>query len=343
MKAQTIPVEKAVGMVLPHDITEIRPGEFKGAAFKKGHIIREEDIPHLKRLGKEHIYVLEMDPDELHENEAALRLARAVCGEGVSYSTEVREGKVTFHAEREGLFKVDIEALYRINLLGEIALSSRHGNFWVKKGEKLAGGRAIPLVVKEKLLAEVEKIASASPGILRVLPRSMEKAGLVITGNEVYYGRIKDAFAPVMLPKLKAFGLKVLGPVFVPDDRERIREAISGLFSQGAEVVLVTGGMSVDPDDVTRKAIADLHPEPLTYGAPVLPGNMFLVAYLGKKAILGVPACGMFHGVTVLDLILPRVLVGEVITRKEVAALGHGGYCLNCKDCRFPVCPFGRG
>lgn len=343
MKTRTIPVEEAVGMVLPHDITEIRPGEFKGRAFKKGHIIREEDVPHLKRLGKYHIYVLEMEPDELHEDEAAIRLAKAVAGEGVGYSEEIQEGKVTFYAEREGLFKVDTEALYRINLLGEIALTTRHGNFWVKKGEKLAAGRAIPLVVKKGLLSEVEKIASESSGVLRVLPRSMSKAGLVITGSEVYYGRIKDAFAPVMISKLSGFGLEVLGPIFVPDDRERIREAISGLLSQGAEVVLVTGGMSIDPDDVTRKAVADLNPEPFTYGAPVLPGNMFLVAYLGERAILGVPACGMYYGVTVLDLILPRVIAGEIITREDLAALGHGGYCLHCKDCRFPVCPFGRG
>lgn len=343
MRARTIPVEEAVGMVLPHDITEIRPGEFKGPAFRKGHIIREEDIPHLKRLGKEHIYVLEMAPGELHEDEAALRLARAVAGEGVTFSEEVREGKVTFVAAREGLFKVDVEALYRINLLGEIALTTRHGNFWVKKGEKLAGGRAIPLVVKEELLVEVERVAAESPGVLRVLPRKMSRAGLVITGNEVYYGRIKDAFAPVMIPKLEAYGLEVLGPVFVPDDRTRIREAIAGMLEEGAEVVLVTGGMSVDPDDVTRAAISDLKPDPLTYGAPVLPGNMFLVAYLGERALLGVPACGMYHGVTILDLVLPRVLAGEVLTRRELAALGHGGYCLHCKDCRFPICPFGRG
>ncbi|WP_210534600.1 molybdopterin-binding protein [Thermosulfurimonas marina] len=343
MRARTVPVEEAVGMVLPHDITEIRPGEFKGAAFRKGHIIRPEDVSHLKRLGKDHIYVLEMEPDEAHEDEAALRLARAVAGEGVTFSEEVREGKVTFTAAREGLFKVDTEALYRINLLGEIALTTRHGNFWVKKGEKLAGGRAIPLVVKKGLLEEVERIASESPGVLRVLPRKMERAGLVITGNEVYYGRIKDAFAPVMIPKLEAYGLSVSGPVFVPDDRARIREAIEGLLAEGVDLVLVTGGMSVDPDDVTRLAIADLGPEPFTYGAPVLPGNMFLVAYLGEKALLGVPACGMYHGVTILDLVLPRVLAGEVLTRKEIAALGHGGYCLHCKECRFPVCPFGRG
>ncbi|WP_297056054.1 molybdopterin-binding protein [Thermosulfurimonas sp.] len=343
MRARTVPVEEAVGMVLPHDLTEIRPGEFKGPAFRKGHVVREEDIPHLKRLGKDHIYVLEIDPDELHEDQAALRLARAVAGEGVTFSEEVREGKVTFRAAREGLFKVDVEALYRINLLGEIALSSRHGNFWVQKGEPLAGGRAIPLVVKESLLEEVERIAAQSPGVLRVLPRRMSRAGLVITGNEVYYGRIQDAFAPVMLPKLRAYGLEVLGPEFVPDDRERIRQAIEAMLQEGVDLVLVTGGMSVDPDDVTRAAIADLNPHPLTYGAPVLPGNMFLVAYLGEKAILGVPACGMYHGVTILDLVLPRVLAGEILTRKDLAALGHGGYCLHCKECRFPVCPFGRG
>ncbi len=343
MRVRTIPVEEAVGMVLPHDITEIRPGEFKGAAFKKGHVIRKEDIPHLKRLGREHIYVLEIEPGELHEDEAALRLAKAVAGEGVGYAEEVREGKLTFYARREGLFKVDTEALYRINLLGDIALSTRHGNFWVREGESLAGVRAIPLVIREDIVTEAERIAAESPGVLRVLPRRMSRAGLVITGTEVYFGRVRDAFAPVMQPKLQAYGLEVLGPIFVPDDSQLIREAINSLLSQGAEVVLVTGGMSVDPDDVSRKAIAELNPDLLTYGAPVLPGNMFLVAYLGERAILGVPACGMYHGVTILDLVLPRILVGEKLTRREIASLGHGGYCLNCRECRFPVCPFGRG
>ncbi len=343
MRFRTVPVEEAVGMVIPHDITEVRPGEFKGVAFKKGHIVKEEDIPYLKRLGKERIYVLEIGEGELHEDEAALRMASAVCGEGVGFEPRPTEGKVTLFAEREGLFKVEKEALYQVNLLGDVALSTRHGNFWVRAGEALAGIRAIPLVVEEALVKRVEELAREVGGILKVVPKRLRTAGLLITGNEVFYGRIPDRFAPIMLSKLKEFQLEVLGPVFVPDEARLIKEAVEGLFERGAELVLVTGGMSVDPDDVTREAIRLLEPDLYTYGAPVLPGNMFLVAYKGERAILGVPACGMFNARTVLDLLLPRVVAGERLERKDIAALGHGGFCLNCSSCRFPVCPFGRG
>ncbi|MGC9017506.1 MAG: molybdopterin-binding protein [Caldimicrobium sp.] len=344
MKYKTIPVEEAVGMVIPHDITEIVPGVFKGARFKKGHIIREEDIPKLKDLGKNYIYVLELDEDELHENDAAIRLAKAVAGEGVEWSEEIREGKVNFKAAYEGLLKIETEALLRINMLGEISLSTKHTNLWVKKGELIAGGRAIPLVVKRALLEEVERICSEYPvKVLRVLPKKLNKAGLVITGSEVFYGRIEDAFAPRMIPKLESFGLKVEGPLFAPDDKEFIKENIENLLKRGCELILVTGGMSIDPDDVTKLAIRDLNPEIYLYGTPVLPGNMFLYAYLSEgQVVLGVPACAMYFKTTVLDLVLPRVLAGEKLYRYDIAKLAHGGYCYNCVECRYPICPFGK-
>ena len=342
MKAKYIPVEEAVGMVIPHDLTEIRPGEFKGPAFRKGHVLREEDIPRLKRMGKDHIYALELEPGELHEDDAALRLAQAVAGEGVTYGAEIKEGKVTFYAERDGLFKVDTEALLALNLLGEVVLSTKHSNFFVRRGEAVAAGRAIPLVVKEELLARVEEIC-AGRGLLRVKEPVLKKVSLVITGNEVYYGRVEDAFVPALTPKLEAYGLSVLGVKFCPDDQDFIRKALEEALSTGAELVLVTGGMSVDPDDVTRHAISSLGVEDLTYGSPVLPGAMFLVAYRDGVPILGIPACGMYFRITVLDLVLPRLICGERIRREDIAKLGHGGFCFGCKECRFPVCPFGRG
>ncbi|OAG26881.1 molybdopterin-binding protein [Thermodesulfatator autotrophicus] len=342
MKARTVPVEKAVGMIIPHDLTEIIPGKSKGPAFKKGHVIREEDVPRLKRMGKDHIYVLELEPDEIHEDEAALRLAKAVAGEGIEYDPNIKEGKVVLRAAYQGLFKVNTEALYQLNLLGEIMLSTRHSNFMVKKGEAVAAGRAIPLVVKDPLLDEVEKICSSNK-VLYIKKPVINKVGLVITGNEVYYGRVEDAFFPALSPKLKSYGLEIIGPRFCPDNSEVITRAISEVISAGAEMVLVTGGMSVDPDDVTPKAIANVGVDSLVYGSPVLPGAMFLVAYKGEVPILGIPACGMYFKVTVLDLVLPRVICGEKLGREDMAKLGHGGFCLGCKECRYPVCPFGRG
>ncbi len=342
MKARFIPVEEAVGMVIPHDLTEIRPGEFKGPAFRKGHVIRAEDIPRLKRMGKDHIYALELEPGELHEDEAALRLAKAVAGPGVTYGTEIKEGKVTFYAAYDGLLKIDVEALLSLNLLGEIILSTKHTDFFVRKGEAVAAGRAVPLVVKEDLLVKVEEIAGKTD-LLAVKPPVIKKVGLVITGNEVYFGRVEDAFVPALTPKLEAFGLEVLAVRFCPDDQAFIKKTLEEVLAQGAELVLVTGGMSVDPDDVTRHAIAALGVSDLVYGSPVLPGAMFLVAYRGDTPILGIPACGMYFRTTVLDLVLPRLICGEKVKKEDIARMGHGGFCFGCKTCRFPVCPFGRG
>lgn len=343
MRYKTIPVEEAVGMVLPHDITEIVPGGFKGARFRKGHVIKAEDVPKLKDLGKNHIYVLELEEDDLHEDEAALRMARVIAGEGVDWSEKVSEGKINLRAQYEGLLKVDWEKLLEINLLGEVAITTKHTNIWVKRGEFLAGVRAIPLVVKRALIEEVERIAKESPHkILRVLPQKIFKAGLVITGSEVFYGRIQDAFAPRLVPKLEAFGLKVEGPLYAPDDKAFILDSIRNLLSRGCEVVLVTGGMSVDPDDVTKVAIRELNPDQYCYGAPLLPGNMFLYASIGDRIILGIPACAMYFKATTLDVVLPRVLAGEKLDRREIAKLGHGGYCYNCKECHYPICPFGK-
>ncbi len=343
MKARQVPVEEAIGMIIPHDLTEVRPQVFKGPAFKKGHVITEKDIEYLKKMGKDHIYALELEPDELHEDEAAQQLASLVAGEGVKASEEINEGKVQFKAAYAGLFKVQTQGLLALNTLGEIILATKHNNFFVHQGEILAAGRAIPLVVKRGLLEEIEKIIDLYGPLIRVKRPAIKKAALVITGNEVYYGRIKDAFAPALLPKLKHFALDVLAVRFCPDNKHVIKKTLEQVLGLGAELVLVTGGMSVDPDDVTRFAVADLPAHIVTYGSPVLPGAMFLLAYYQDIPIIGVPACGMYYRTTVLDLVLPRIICGEKLTKTDIAALGHGGLCYNCKDCRFPLCPFGRG
>jgi hypothetical protein len=392
---KTIPVAEAVGMVLAHDITEIRKDEFKGRAFKKGHVVREEDICHLQRLGKERLYVLSLGPDEMHEDEAAYAIAAALMGEGVEIEGKPREGKINIVAARDGLLKVNREALLAFNMLGEVMCATRHGNTLVKKGRVVAGTRAIPLVIKRALVDEAVRIGErvrtmqdtgftiqdrshhAScivyhvSGVIEVKELRKPKAGVVITGNEVYYGRIKDVFGPVIREKIEATGGEITGMYYAPDDARFIEERFRELLDAGADLLIATGGMSVDPDDVTRFAVRNLGATDLTYGSAVLPGAMVLVGYIQnaewrmrnaelKKVqtqdahsefripnselipILGIPACGMYHKITVLDLILPRVLAGERIGRRELAELGHGGLCLNCRTCRFPVCPFGK-
>ena len=343
MSAQaTIPVEQAVGMVLPHDITEIVRDSFKGRAFKKGHIIREQDVDHLRRLGKEHIYVLRLGPDEIHENEAALQLAEALAGSGVGYAPEVVEGKVSLRATADGLLRVDREALFRFNLLGEVMCATLQDNTPVKQGEQVAASRLIPLVAPRRMVEEAVAIAGSGAPIVRVLPLARVRAGLVITGNEVFYGRIKDRFEQVLRDKLASLGSTVAMVRFAPDDPEAIAAAIRACLEEGAELIVTSGGMSVDPDDLTRAGIAMAGAEALVYGSPVLPGAMFLVGRIGAVPVLGVPACGMFHRITVLDLVLPRILTGESISREQLARLGHGGLCRNCTTCRYPQCSFGK-
>lgn len=365
---RTIPVEKAIGTILAHDITEIRQGEFKDRAFRKGQVIRQEDVCHLRRLGKENLFVLEIADDELHEDDAAYALAQALMGEGVMIKGEPKEGKINIIAERDGLLKVNKDALLSFNMLGDVMCATIHSNTLVRKGQTVAGTRAIPLIVKRHVVEEAIKIVQSSKfktqdaGVIAVKEMRKPRAGVVITGNEVYHGRIKDAFAPIIAEKIKAFGGEIIGIYYAPDDESFIESRLRELINAGADLLITTGGMSVDPDDVTRFAIRKLGATDITYGSAVLPGAMFLAAYIenGDRdqglgiserpipnpqppiPILGIPACGMYHKTTVFDLMLPRVLAGERIGRKELAELGHGGLCMNCDVCRYPVCPFGK-
>lgn len=343
---KTVPVAEAVGMPLAHDITEIRPGEFKGRAFKKGHIIRPDDICHLQRLGKEKVYVLAISDDEMHEDEAAWKLATALMGPGVVSDDQPREGRINLFAAWNGLLKVNVESLMRFNMLAEVMCATLHTNTVVKKGDRIAGTRAIPLVIKRHIVDNA--VAAAGAGIVEVKKMARPRAGVVITGNEVYHGRIRDAFAPIIREKVEQFGGEIVTTKYSPDDQEQIERCLRECLDSGVNLLVTTGGMSVDPDDVTRFAIRKLGVEDLVYGSPVLPGAMLLVAYIqgnqedGPVPIVGVPACALYHKTTVFDLILPRVLAGERIDRTELARLGHGGLCLNCPECRYPICPFGK-
>jgi hypothetical protein len=340
--ATIISLEEAVGKVLAHDITEIRPGQFKGAAFKKGHVVQEQDLPHLRRLGKEHLFVLHIEPGEVHEDDAALKLAEALSGTGVTYQGPPSEGKIALRAEYRGLLKVNAGALYDLCLIPEISCASRHNNDLVEKGEILAAARAIPLIIDEKILNQALDVVRRAKGIFSVKKFSKPPAGILITGNEVFHGLIEDKFAPILNNKLRAFDCEVRKVLFAPDEKKKIINGIRELLDAGSKLVMVAGGMSVDPDDISRVAIAEAGVQDILYGTPVLPGAMFLYGRIGSIPVLGLPACVLFYRATVLDLVLPRILAGEVITREDVAAMAHGGLCLACAECRYPVCPFGK-
>lgn len=337
-----IKLQDAVGTKLAHDITEIRPGEFKGPAFHKGHSVCKEDLCHLQKLGKNNLYVIDLEKDELHENQAAAILADALAGEGIDWKDEPHEGKINLLAASDGLFKVDTTSLAAFNMVDEVMCATLHNYTLVKKGEKVAATRAIPLVMKRAPIERAAAIARQNGAVLSVKTLRQAKVGLVITGNEVYHGLIEDRFAPILSYKVTALGSKVDGIAFAPDDETMISKAIRNHLERGCDLIMLSGGMSVDPDDVTRRGIRMAGAVEMHYGSAVLPGAMFLTAYIGDITLLGVPACGLYHRITVLDLVLPRILAGEHIGKADLAFMGHGGLCKDCPECSYPHCPFGK-
>lgn len=331
----------AVGHVLCHDMTQIIKGEYKDARFRKGHVVREEDIPVLLSMGKEHLYVWEMVPGMVHENDAAERLC-ALCANANMERSGVKEGKIELTAVCDGLFRVDSRRLAAVNSIEDIIIATRHGNTGVRRGDRLAGARVIPLVIREEKLLSAEEAAGPAP-LLELLPYVKRTAAIVATGSEVKSGLIQDTFTPVVRDKLAEYGIETLTAVYSGDGVENVANAISEVRRTGAEIVLCTGGMSVDPDDNTPGGIRASGARIVSYGAPVLPGAMLLAGYYDDGTpVLGLPGCVMYAGATIFDLLLPRIAAGVEITREEIAAMGEGGLCLGCKPCRWPICPFGK-
>ncbi len=335
-----VKASEAVGMILGYDITEIIPGQRKGPALRKGHRIREEDVEVLLRTGNDYVWVIEPEEGELHEDEGAMRLAEAAAGEGLR-AIPGSEGRAMIRTTTRGLLKVQRELVDLINLRGELVLSTLHDNTPCEEGALVAIARIIPLMIREEEVKWAEEVLQNSKA-LHLKPYRRRKVGAVITGNEVYYGRIPDAFDEKVRPKLQHYGAEFSGEVIVPDDPQLIAKAITSLLDQGADLIVTTGGLSVDPGDVTLEGIRLTGAEIINYGSPVLPGAMFLYAVLGEADILGLPACVYYNPTTIFDLVLPRVMAGERPSREEIRRLGYGGLCLNCAECRFPVCPFGR-
>lgn len=337
-----IKVEDAVGLKLAHDHTQILPGKFKGVGFKRGHVVRSGDIPKLLDLGKKTVYVMTLAPGEVHEEEAAVRTARAVAGRNLKPG-KPREGKVELTARTFGLLKVNVAALEKLNRIGAVILSTRHNRTVVNAGDAVAGTRVIPLFVRESQVARAEEIGCRMGPVIEVVPIRPKKVGVLVTGSEIAEGRIQDRSAAIVTGKVEALGSKVIGTAVVTDDPALIAAEIGRMKKAGCRVIVTTGGLSVDPDDVTLAGIRRSGAEVVFYGTPVLPGAMFVYARLGQTAILGAPACVVHDPVTVLDLILPRILADDPVSAADIAPMGHGGFCLRCKVCRYPVCPFGKG
>ena len=331
---------EAVGMVLCHDMTMIVPGETKGPAFKKGHVVTEEDIAILLEIGKENIFVLNLEKGCIHEDEAAERIAKAAVGPGITLS-EVCEGRINFIATA-GLLDINIEALNRINSIEEVVLATMHDGQQVTESRPVAGTRVVPLVIDEAKIQRVEEICAEYPYVVGVRPFKHHNVGLVTTGSEVFHGRITDKFGPVIRNKFSRLGSTVMDQRLTSDDPAMTRDAILAFIAEGADIVVVTGGMSVDPDDQTPTAIRATGAEVITYGSPTFPGVMFMISMLDGVPILGLPGCVMYYRASIFDLVIPRLLAGEEVTREDIVVMGHGGFCATCEVCRYPICPFGK-
>ena len=336
-----IKTEEAIGHVLCHDITQIIKGVSKGPVFRKGHIIREEDIPVLLSVGKEHVYIWECDDSTLHENDAAAILRDISLGVNM-HATEAKEGKIELVADCDGLLTIRRQGVQAVNSLGEMMIASRHGGFAVKQDDVLAGMRVIPLVISKAKMEAAKEAAGTEP-LFNVLPFTAKTAGVVTTGSEVFKGRIADTFTPVIEDKLAEYGIAVTQHVTLSDDPAAITAAIQDMLAQSVDMVFCTGGMSVDPDDQTPLAIKNTGVRIVSYGAPVLPGAMFLLAYTDDgRPVAGLPGCVMYSKRTIFDLVLPSLAAGVEIKADELARLGEGGLCLNCPVCTFPNCGFGK-
>jgi molybdenum cofactor synthesis domain-containing protein len=344
-----IKTQEAEGTVLCHDITQIIKGVTKDAVFLKGHIVTKEDIPVLLSVGKDYLYVWENEEGMMHENDAAEVLC-SLCINDYMKKSGVKEGKIELSSMIDGLLKVNNEGLKTVNSFNQMMIASRHGNFRIHKGDKIAGTRIIPLVIEEEKMKQVKQktfeVTHNQP-IFEIKPFKEKKVGIITTGNEVFYGRIQDTFTPVIIEKLSEFNSQVIDHVILNDDDKKVTENILKMIDSGADVVICTGGMSVDPDDKTPLAIKNTGARIVSYGAPVLPGAMFLIAYYQKGdrtiPIMGLPGCVMYSKRTIFDLVLPFIFADEEVTVDYLTSLGQGGLCLNCPVCTFPNCGFGKG
>ena len=334
-----INVEHAVGMELCHDITAMRDG-FKGAAFKRGHVITEEDIPALLDIGKRTVFVWEQNAGEIHEEDAARRMA-AMAPVHRAHYTEPSEGKVLLMAEERGMFRVDTALLREINSIGDITISTLPDHYPVEAGARLASMRIVPLVTKEEQIIQAETLCRGKK-LLDLRPYKHLKAGVIITGSEVYSGRIQDKFEPVVRQKLGRYPAEIVGITICDDDLDMIMSAAKAHLAGGADFLIFTGGMSVDPDDLTPTAIRSLGADIISHGVPSQPGNMTLVAYLGDTAILGIPGAAISLPTTIFDVLLPQIFSGDKLTKEDLIRLGDGGLCQLCKPCHYPNCTFGR-
>ena len=336
-----IRVEDAVGTVLAHDMTRIIRGKFKGVGFQKGHIVQKKDIPELLKIGKQYLYVLDLGKNQLHEDDAATRIANAISDQNLEFS-EPREGKINISTKYAGLLKINVDALLQVNKMENIIVATLKNNFPCNKGEIIAATRIIPLTIPAKYIEALEALAKNNKTILSVKPYQSLKVGALVTGSEVYNGLITDDFGPSVGKKITEAGCTLIKKIIVPDDVTAISNAIQELKDLGSELIITTGGLSVDPDDVTRQGVIAAGADVTFYGSPVLPGAMLMVSILDHIPVISLPACVFYYKQTVFDLIFPRVLAGETISEDDIAAMGHGGLCMNCKVCHYPVCSFGR-
>ena len=341
---KAIPIENAVGQHALNDMTRIIPGREKGPAFRRGQKIRAGDVCRLQQMGRGRIYTVEdAKPDRawIHEDEAALAFAAAMAGPGVAYTEKPSEGKADFIAEGKGLLTIEKDRLEMFNMVPGVMCATRQNFSVLGQGLRFAGTRAIPLYLARRDFEKAMAVLEEGP-LFTIHPLRSAKVGVLVTGTEIFRGLVDDKFIPIIRNKVETLGSRLVDAVIAPDERPMIRDGIRRLLDAGADLIVTTAGLSVDPDDVTRQALMDVGVRDMLYGVPVLPGAMTLIGRIGSVQVFGVPACALYYKTTSLDLLLPRLLAGISVTRRDLAQMAEGGFCLNCKQCTYPKCPFGK-
>lgn len=316
--------KNAIGNRLAHDICEIKGTDIKQVAFKRGHLITAEDEDYLLELGKQHFFILEDGDENLVHEEDAAHIMFETINNGDFTPSPVSMGKISFLAKTDGFLIVDKQLLTEFNCLGEISAASIPNMRYVTKGQEIASMRIIPLFTTDRKIEQIKSFARAQE-IFKIAPIENTKIAQITTGSEVANGLIEDGFNPKLKEILNRYQLTIDEYQIVTDDKQQIKTKILEAKANGAELILVTGGMSVDPDDLTPGAIKAAGTNIITYGTPIIPGSMFLYGILDQTPVLGLPGAVIFEQQTAFDLLLPYALTNTPISNYQIMEMSVGG------------------
>ena len=323
-------VEQVAARILCHDVVAAGPeGRVK---LRKGQILTAADVPALRSYGGE-IHLIEMETGDVHEDEASMRLAHAICGQGTRLSGPV-ESQTHLRAAYRGLVQVKPDTLEAMNRLPDVSVFTVYDGQPVDEGKAVAATKVTPLAISGDVLRQAEEIAAGATPIVQVHSFLGRAVGVIV--RERIAGAARDRFEAAIHRKLAWFGSPVLAIQYLPDDAESIAGALRDLIGAEPALILAAGVNSTDPLDLTLQALERVGASTERRGVPAHPGSTCWLAYAGEIPIFGLALCGMFSETTVLDLLLPRFLSGRSVRAGDIASFGHGGLLGKDMGFRFP-------